>query len=200
MRGLLILSIPLFLATACAYTPHDVALALQQPEISNPSVGEGTFLRLRVLDERDDDTVGNRGAGISAASVSATNVMEEFTRVVQETYAAKGYTLTDDVTTADATLDISLRSLKFDETMGFWTVGANVSVTILADAERGVLDYKNTYRYNDEERQFAVSTGGGIDESINAALNSAIAELAADEALDAFLTAGEAAPEEEPVS
>lgn len=179
----------LFLAS-CAFTPHDVTLSLTQPEVADPQVGEGTMLRLRILDERDEAELGNRGAGISVAEVTAGDLMPEFTRVVREGFLAKGYELTDRVSDADAELDISLRSVKFDETSGFWTVGANVAVTILANAEVGQDDYRQTYRVADEERQFAVSTGGGIDESINAALNEAIARLFNDQELDRFLTSG----------
>ena len=177
----------LFLAS-CAFTPHEVTLSLATPEIADPTVGQGTSLRLRVLDERDEAELGNRGAGVSVAEVTAGDLMPEFTRIVRDGYVAKGYTLTDDLTEADAELDIALRSVKFDETAGFWTVGANVVVTILAEAERGDDDYRNTYRVSDEERQIAISTGSGIDDSINAALNAALVKLFSDHDLDRFLT------------
>lgn len=200
MRVLLsIITSCLFLAS-CAFTPHDVALALNEPEIADPDVGEGTTLRLRILDERDETNLGNRGAGISVAEVSATGLMDEFTRVVQNGFVAKGYALTDDAAQADADLDIALRALKFDETSGFWTVGAQVAVTILADAEKGDDDYKQSYRVSNEERQVAVSSGGGIDESINGGLNAALAKLFSDHELDRFLTSGGDAEESDPVS
>lgn len=177
-----------FLLVSCAFTPHDVSLSLSPPTIADPTVGEGTNLRLRILDERDEAELGNRGAGISVAEVTAGDLMPEFTRIVRDGFVAKGYNLTNNPDQADANLDVALRSVKFDETSGFWTVGANVAVTILVDAEKGNNDYKNTYRVTGEERQFAISTGSGIDESINAALNSALAKLFSDHELDRFLT------------
>jgi len=200
MKSLIGVCIVSLFAAGCAFTPHDVALSLAAPEVANASVGEGTAVRLRVLDERDEAELGNRGAGISVAEVTADGLMPEFTRVVREGFEAKGYTLTENAEEADADLDIALRSVKFDETSGFWTVGANVAVTILAEAEKGEDDYKNTYRVTDEERQFAISTGGGIDESINGALNEALGKLFSDEKLDSFLTGVELPAAEEPAA
>lgn len=192
MKKSLSLLSAILLVSGCAFTPHDVNTTLLQPEVTDATIGEGTALRLRVLDERDNTALGNRGAGVSMAEVSSTNVMDEFTRVVRQGFESKGYALVDNAADADASADVALRSLKFDETSGFWTVGANVNVAILVEAERGANDYKNDYRISDEERQFAISTGDGIDDSINAALNAAIDKLFKDEALDSFLTTEEA--------
>ncbi len=173
----------------CIWAPHEVALDIPPPEISDQQIGEGTSLRLRVLDERDDSNLGSRGAGISGADVTAAALMDEFALAVETGYTRKGYLLTDNPTVADATLDVALRGMKFDEQTGFWTIGANVSITIIAEAERQQRDYTNAYRFTDEERQLVISFGSGIDESINEAIAIALQKLFDDRSLDAVLCA-----------
>lgn len=178
----------LLLVSGCAFTPHNVNLALGQPKTAHSDSIKGTTIRLRVVDERDEDDLGRRGAGIAAAKVEAPDLMPRFTRAVKDGFRAKGYALTTNPVEADADLVVALRSLKFQESAGFFTVGAEVDATILAEAERGSEDFRNQYRSSDEDRQFAISFGEGIDEQINIVLNEVLAQLLTDHRLDAFLT------------
>ena len=181
----------LLLVSGCAFTPYDVNVALEQPKIAHSDSVSGTTIRLRVVDERDEDDLGRRGAGIAVAKVEAQDLMPKFTRAVEDGFRAKGYALTTNPVEADADLVVALRSLKFLESAGFFTVGAEVDATILAEAERGAEDFRNKYRSSDEDRQLAVSFGEGIDEQINYVLNEALTQLLTDHGLDAFLTDGQ---------
>ena len=105
-------------------------------------------------------------------------------------FRAKGYQLITTPGEADAVLVVGLRSLKFEESMGYFTVGAEVDSTVLVEAKRGTEEFRNQYRASDEDRQFAISTGGGIDEQINLVLNEVISKLLSDRELDHFLTGG----------
>ncbi len=176
------------LTTGCAFTSHQVNLNVTQPAIAPAEVATATTLRLRVVDERDQSDLGHRGAGIAAAKVTAEGVINTFTAAVEDGFRKKGYTLTTDPTKANAELVVSLRALKFDESAGFFTVGAEADAAILAEARRGTEDYRNQYRASDEDRQFAISFGGGIDEQINLVLNKTLAQLFNDRNLDDFLT------------
>ena len=79
------------------------------------------------------------------------------------------------------------QSLYYKCSKDFFTMGAEVDATILAEAERGSEDYRNQYRSTDEDRQLAISFGAGIDEQINAVLNNVIEQLLSDRLLDDFL-------------
>ena len=78
--------------------------------------------------------------------------MPKFTRAVEDGFREKGFKLTNDPASADAELIVALRTLKFEESAGFFTVGAEVDAAILAEAERGSEDYRNQYRSSSEDR------------------------------------------------
>lgn len=175
------------LMTGCAFNAHNANVEIDQAQI-NPVIGADSItLFLRVLDEREETDLGRRGAGIGVAKVEAEGLIPRFTRAVEEGFVSKGYSLTSDRTEADAELDVILRTLRFEESAGFFTVGAEADATILAEAEKGSLDYRNQYRFSDEDRQLAVSFGGGIDEQLSLVMNEVLAQLFGDSELDDFL-------------
>jgi len=188
MRIATIFTLVIFIVSGCAFTQHNVNVAIKQPQATTSTSTQGTTIRLRVVDERDEVDLGRRGAGIAVAKVTSDGLMPKFTRAVEDGFRAKGFDLTTDPATADADIVVALRTLKFEESAGFFTVGAEVDAAILAEAERGSENYRNQYRSSDEDRQFAISFGGGIDEQINLVLNEVLAQLLNDYRLDAFLT------------
>ena len=124
------------------------------------------------------------------AKVKASGLVPGFVRAVEAGFRAKGYELVAGSREADAVLVVGLRSLKFEESMGYFTVGAEVDSTVLVEAKRGTEEFRNQYRASDEDRQFVISTGAGIDEQINLVLNEVISKLLSDRELDHFLTGG----------
>nr|VFK40289.1 MAG: Uncharacterized lipoprotein YajG [Candidatus Kentron sp. SD]VFK44422.1 MAG: Uncharacterized lipoprotein YajG [Candidatus Kentron sp. SD] len=178
----------LLFVSGCAFTPHDVNVVLNQPDAAYLNSVKGTTIRLRVIDEREQNDLGRRGAGIAAAKVEAPDLMPKFTRSVENGFRAKGYTLTANPVEADADLVVALRALKFEESAGFFTVGAEVDATILVEAEKSSENFRNQYRSSDEDRQLAISFGEGIDEQINMVLNEVLMQLFNDQKLDSFLT------------
>lgn len=174
--------------TGCAFTAHTANVAIDQPSSAPSSVANGATILLEVVDERDETDLGRRGAGIGAAKVkSPEQLMQKFTQVVEEGFRRKGFQLTDDSSAADAELVVALRTLKFEESQGFFTIGAEVDAAIIAEAERENEKYRNQYRSSDEDRQFAISFGSGIDEQVNLVLNNVLKQLLDDRQLDNFL-------------
>ena len=188
MQKALVLIALVIATTGCAFTSHNANVTIKQPKAVATKAATGKVLRLRVVDERDEPDLGRRGAGIAVAKVKAEGLMPKFTRAVEDGFRAKGFELTDDPTSADAELLVALRTLKFEESAGFFTVGAEADATILAEARRGDRDYRNQYRSSDEDRQLAISFGEGIDEQLTLVLNEVLAQLFSDSRLDEFLT------------
>ncbi|NIR47671.1 hypothetical protein GWO43_25635 [candidate division KSB1 bacterium] len=188
MKQVAALAVFAILMTGCAFTPHKAKVSIDQPKIAPSTTAQGTTIRLKVVDERDDQDLGRRGAGIAVAKVRAEGLMPQFTQAVEEGFRKKGFELINDTAAADAELLVVLRALKFEESAGFFTVGAEADATILAEAKRGDEDYRNQYRSSDEDRQFAISFGGGIDEQLSLVLNDVLAQLFNDKRLDDFLT------------
>jgi uncharacterized lipoprotein YajG len=188
MRLTAVLVIFMLFATGCAFTPHETNIAIDQQKATYSKTAQGTKIWLRVVDERDETDLGRRGAGIAAAKIQSGDLMPKFTRAVEDGFQAKGFELISDRTAADAELLVALRTLKFEESAGFFTVGAEADAAVLAEAERGSNDYRNQYRSSDEDRQLAVSFGDGIDEQINFVLNQVVGQLLNDKRLDNVLT------------
>lgn len=177
-----------FISSGCAFTPHNANVEIKQPKLVSSTIAEGSTILLTVVDERDEKDLGRRGAGIAAAKVRSEGLFPKFIRAVENGFREKGYELTNDPNAANAKLLVALRTLKFEESMGFFTIGAEADATILAEAERGGRDYRNQYRFSDEDRQLAISFGEGIDEQLSLVLNEVLEQLLNDDNLDYFLT------------
>lgn len=178
----------ILLASGCAFTPHNANIAIDQPTTIAKIDTQGTAIHLNVIDEREDTDLGRRGAGISVAKVTADGLFPKFVKAVKDGFQAKGYKLTNDKASANAELLVVLRALNFEESAGFWTVGAEADATIMVDAERGSEDYRKQYRASDEDRQVAISFSEGIDAQLSQVLNEALSKLFNDRELDEFLT------------
>lgn len=174
--------------SGCAFTTHNANVAINQSNVTPSASVKGTVLHLSVLDERDEPDLGRRGAGIAVAKVKSEGLMPKFVSTVEEGFRAKGYEITNNKKIADAELLVVLRTLKFEESAGFFTVGAEADATIIAEAEKGDEDYRNQYRSSDEDRQLAISFGEGIDEQLSLVLNDVLTQLFNDRRLDDFLS------------
>jgi len=187
MKNIAAIVLLVMVMTGCTLTPHNANVEIKQPKPVSSTIADGTKILLTVVDERDELDLGRRGAGIAFAKVSAEGLFPKFIMAVENGFRAKGYELTNDYGAADAKLLVALRTLKFEESSGLFTVGAEADATILAEAERGGKDYLNQYRASDEDRQLAVSFGEGIDEQLSLVLNEVLEQLLSDNRLDYFL-------------
>lgn len=175
-------------ASGCAFVPHEANLAITSPSVSAHSDARHTKLYMNIVDDREDSDVGRRGAGIAASKVKAEGLIQKFVTTVEEGFRAKGYILTTSKADANAELMVALRTLKFEESAGFFTVGAEADAAIYANAEKGSEDYRQYYRASDEDRQLAISFGSGIDAQLSQVLKEALTKLFNDQQLDNFLT------------
>jgi|GEM_PF-2239199 len=189
-RRLLALAFAVVLQTSlagCAFQQHEVAITAAAPVIQSRA-GEGVKVALRVFDDRDTKTVGQRGAGMVGADIKATMLMNHLQTEVTKGLVAQGFTvLPSGSTEADASLLVSLRSFKFFIEMGFWTGANNVAISIKADANRAGKSDLNAYQFDSEERSMVVPTGAGIDEALNAGLSDVLKQMFADQAMVNFL-------------
>jgi uncharacterized lipoprotein YajG len=172
---------------ACTFTPHEVAMTAQAPMLTS-GVGDGVVVGLRVIDDRDSKTVGQRGAGMAGADISASGLVSHVERQSRDVLRNKGFTIADyNDSSSNVKLTVSVRSFKFFIETCFFTGANNVSVAIKAEARKGMQDYQNTYSFDDEARMLVVPDGSGIDEMLNAALLDVLTQFAADSELSEFL-------------
>ncbi|HKU96036.1 MAG TPA: YajG family lipoprotein [Vineibacter sp.] len=176
----------LLLTAACAFTPHDTDI---QPTVqpSDSTIGAGTPVFFRFVDERDDVVVGHRGVGTMGAKVSATNLPTIVEAQLRDALQRKAFVLVASEQANTPTVVYRLRSFKFDIESGFFTAGRNASVALAVDAKRGDRTYNNVYRYNSEERIVFIPGGTEINGQMNAALSQVLQKAIDDQGLDRFL-------------
>lgn len=173
--------------TGCAFQRHEVAITAAAPVIQSRA-GEGVKVALRVFDDRDTKTVGQRGAGMVGADIKATTLLDHLQTEVTKGLTAQGFTvLPAGSPEADASILVSLRSFKFFIEMGFWTGANNVAISIKADANRAGKNYMNAYQFDSETRSMVVPTGAGIDDALNAGLSDVLKQLFTDQSLIGLL-------------
>lgn len=178
--------VALVILSGCVWTPHDLQLhATTQPTASD--IGQGTRLFFRFIDDRDDTTIGHRGVATVGAKISAADLPSVFEARLRDSLEKKQFQLVGSDQDADASITYRLRSFKFDIEQGFWTGGSNAAAALAVDADRKGHTYANVYRYNSEERIFAVPGGDAIDGQMNAAMNDLLRKADADTALDQLL-------------
>ena len=173
--------------SGCAWTPHSVDL---QPQVSTAqsSVGTGTRLFMRFVDERDDMIVGHRAVGDNGAKITAEQLPSVVEGQLRDGETKKGYTLVPSQEGSDATVTFRLRSFKLGIEQGFWSGGQNVAAALTVDARRGLKDYNNVYRHESEKRIQVIPDGHEIDQVMTAALSEILSKALSDDNLDLFLT------------
>lgn len=176
----------LLLTAACAFTPHDTDV---QPTVQpgDSTIGAGTPVFFRFVDERDDVVVGHRGVGTRGAKVSATNLPKVVEAQLRDALQRKAFVLVASEQANTPSVVYRLRSFKFDVESGFFTAGRNASVALAVDAKRGDRTYNNVYRYNSEERIVFIPGGSEINNQMNAALSQVLQKANDDQDLDRFL-------------
>lgn len=175
-------------AVGCAVTQHEVSLDLMSQVETYPTAQvRSTPIQVSVLDDRESELVGQRGA--VGAKIKAPSLMSEVEAAINAVFTRKGYRLTSGQQ-AEAKVKVRLRGTRFDYTTGFWTGGQHVSavISLTASKDGDAGEYEKTYRSSAERRRFVVAFGEEIDQLFNRHLTETIRQIANDEALHRFLT------------
>ena len=94
----------------CAFTPHELELKPSANVVAS-TVGQNTRLYYRFSDERDDATIGHRGAGAwMGAKITAQDLPTLVDQQIRDGLKAKGYQLVDNEAAADAKVEITNES------------------------------------------------------------------------------------------
>jgi uncharacterized lipoprotein YajG len=173
--------------SACTFTAHDLQVKPTVQPVAS-SIGQGTRVFFRFVDDRDDVTIGHRGVGSVGAKISSADLPQSVEAQLRDELQKKLFDLVSSEADSDASVTYRLRSFKFDIEQGFFSGGRNAAAALAVDAQRGSRTYANVYRYNSEERIMFVPGGDEIDNQMNAALNQILTKADSDEALDRLLT------------
>ena len=187
-----ILLLILIVTSGCAYTPMTVNLT-PDTMVTTSDIGNGKTVYLTVADERESDTVGNRGAAMMKGA--KITLEQDLSAVVQsaliEMLQKKGFDVRHDGTYGmHPSLKVDIRGLEYSTSTGFWTGGVQVTAALKATVEAETERYENFYRFDNEDRVVVVPGADSNNERINAALNDVLHQLIRDRKLLEMLAQG----------
>ena len=177
----------LALLAGCTWVPHQVQLTAAPPPAAN-RVGAGVSVHVAIIDDRGRRTVGQRGVGAIGSDITAPAVMDYLTRQVTQGFQDRGFALVSR-TEAETIVTVSLRSFRWDMSLGFFTGGEEVYVSVKAEGRRMATQEERTrtYQYDHETRAIFVAHGTEISEKMDAGLSAVLADLFSDEPFLRFL-------------
>ena len=187
VRNVLTLVVMALGLSACAFTPHDVAVTAKAPT-EQSTVGAGTNLFLEVIDDRESTVVGQRGVGLQGADITSNQIMSVLEQEIAAGFKAHGFNVVDSAGASDVEVEARLRAFKFFIESGFFSGAENTSVAIGVEGKRGTDDYDRVYRSSSEDTALVVPAAASIDEKLNASLQNVLSQMFADKKLMEFLT------------
>ncbi len=178
------LAVILFMVSGCSFIDQSVQI---RPvlEVASSNIGQGKEVALKVLDDREDPVIGNRGNGMvqGAAITLDQDVVELFQGSIQNILEQKSFKVIPYDTNAPLSVKVEIRTLKYDTSMGLWTGRnmANVSFKVLVNNNGSV--YEKVYRGNSEIRTAFVASQETNQKILNLAVKESLQQLAKDDNL-----------------
>lgn len=181
MKKMLFVTGGAMLLSGCAITAMDAKIA-PSPEIQTSEIGKGQTVSVMVTDERPSKTLGKRS---SAGGV--INMKEDLATIYQtaiiDGLKRKGFNAVGGDAQGAARLKVEIRGLQEMSTMGFWTMGTNISASIKVYSDSAGAHYEQMYRGEVEHRTVAVSGAKALNEKLNAVINSELEAMFNDQML-----------------
>ena len=177
--------------SGCAF--HAQKVTLDPTLNTTKSVeGAGISIALRVVDERENTSLGHRGTAYGAAAEisSSQDVAALVQSKISEGLNSRGYRVVPYQQAADRQLTFEVRSLNYSTSTGFWTGGLDIAGAMKARATSGPESFEQFYRVDDKKRVGVVPTAGTNAEWINDALSEMLQKIFNDTTLFRFLTQG----------
>ena len=176
------------MTNGCAFVPLDAKLVPLAP-MPQSTIGAGTAIHFRFIDERDKPALGKRAVSTGTeASVRAAGLPAFMEKSLRDGLSAKGYGLvTGQAGAASATFH--LRAFQFRVEEGFGGGNQNMLALLRVDSMRGDKTYTNVYRFYSAEQVMFNSGDTVINARINAALSSILQQALSDPKLDQLLIA-----------
>lgn len=78
----------------CTFTSHEVELTAMPPSAGGVNIGEGVRLRVAVIDDREQQVVGQRGVGSIGSDISSPQLVDYLRRQVIQGFHNRGFVLT----------------------------------------------------------------------------------------------------------
>lgn len=175
--------------SGCAFKTQTVKLD-PQINVAPSNEGAGAVVGLRVVDERPNRSLGNRGAAAVARGAEISTA-QDVAAVIHDAVArglqSKGFAVVP-YSESDTKMQLEVRQLEYSTSTGFWTGGVHVNGAMKVEAARPEDAFEQMYRTEKERRVVVVPTAGKNEEDINEGITDLIRQLLDDVGLVRFLS------------
>ena len=187
MRRIGILCICIFLISGCVYIDQNLRLT-PDADITKENVGHDKKVALRVVDDRDEQLIGNRGYYGFGAKITTEQDLEEILYdIIYKGLTQKGF-IPVKIDESDTALKVELRVLEYKTAMGLWTGGniGTAAVKAIVTLPSGKT-YEKSYRGQKDVRTLWAATQETNARVVNGALTQVINSMFQDKELLKFL-------------
>lgn len=176
------------LTSGCAFTPQDVDIA-PTLDLVESNVGNGVTVYVVVADERADSLIGHRGSayGKAAKISNEQDISKIFCDAIVDGLKKYSFNPTVDDSEQTRGLNVQVRLIKYETSIGFWTGGIHTKAAVKVVASNNGEKYEKMYRVEDEKRILFVPGAKENTALINEIVSDVIVDIFVDEKLIAFL-------------
>ena len=184
-----ILCLLIFYLGGCAYIDQNLRVT---PNMSTTkeNIGQGKQVALSVIDDRDEELIGKRGAQYFPGGKISTNqdLVEVISDALIQGLSDKGFEPVREDDSPNVSIKAELRSLSYTTATGLWT-GGNIGtavVKVIATQLSGKT-YEKSYRSKKEIRSVFIGSQETNAKVVNEALTDALNKVFEDKGLLRFL-------------
>lgn len=169
------------LLSGCAVTAMDAKVA-PQPQFQTSEIGKGQTVSVVVVDERPSKNLGKR-SNVGGVINMKDDLAAIYQTAVIDGLKKNGFNAVGAAAPGAATVKVEIRGLEEMSTMGFWTMGTNISASIKVYADSAGAHYEQMYRGEAEHRTVALSGAKALNAKLNAVINNELEQMFADQML-----------------
>lgn len=184
MKKMIVLSMLVVLAQACAFTPQTVVVKPEIQPTLDPTV-PGRTVYLTVVDERPSQTLGTRSFKGFGAELSVGGNLTDIVRMaIADGLQGQGFVITSHKAADERELRTEIRNLDYGLTQGFFANTVRTECGLKAICIKGsARPYENHYRGEHVEKVQFVQGSQANERFINSAISKAINLLLQDSEL-----------------
>ncbi len=188
--GNVVLVLVSILMAGCAYIDQNLQVA-PSVAVNKSDIGKGKKIALRIVDDREDETIGNRGTGYYGMKGAKITTSQDLVEVLRNSFVDNlkniGFQAVGE-NEANTLLRVELRALSYDTSTGLWA-GANIgksTIKIIATDPVNKV-YEKSYHSQKEVKTVFVGSQETNSKVINESLTETLTKIFADQELWNFL-------------
>jgi len=171
----------------CTFIDQKVQLQ-PQVDVTTADLGQSKSVAIKVVDDRDDTVIGNRGIWDKGAKVSTEDdVAGVFTKAISDGLRQKGFQVQPFASDHPRQLAVYIRFLKYETVTGLWTGGNIGKAGLRVQATNDGNTYEKSYQAQSEIRTVWAGSQETNAKVINQAVSDVVKKMVEDKNLMALL-------------